>query len=79
MVFLKIFFEKVDLEKNQQTAKKYKNFPGGKELIFCQCQHSLEIIILKDTDCFCSEVCYLAINGDPNKMLHHASLPQGLH
>ena len=31
--FLKEFFEKVDFEKNQQTVKNMKNFPGGKELI----------------------------------------------
>ena len=32
MVFLKEFFTKVDFEKNQQTTKKYENYPGGKEL-----------------------------------------------
>ena len=33
MVFLKEFFEKVDFEKNQQTAKKNtKNFPGGQRV-----------------------------------------------
>ena len=34
MVFLKEFFEKVDFEKNQQTTKNMKIFPGGKELTF---------------------------------------------
>ena len=32
MVFLKEFSEKVDFEKNQQTKKSMKIFPGGKEL-----------------------------------------------
>ena len=32
MAFLKEFFKKVDFEKNQQTTKNMKNFPGGKEL-----------------------------------------------
>ena len=31
MVFLKEFFEKVDFEKNQQTAKNRTNYPVGKE------------------------------------------------
>ena len=31
MVYLKECFEKVDFEKNQQTTKKLKKFPGGKE------------------------------------------------
>ena len=29
---MKEFFEKVDLEKNQQTTESMKNFPGGKEI-----------------------------------------------
>ena len=29
MVFLKEFFEKVDFEKNQETTKSMKNYPGG--------------------------------------------------
>ena len=32
MVFLKEFFKKFDFEKNQQTTKSMKNFPGGKVL-----------------------------------------------
>ena len=56
-----------------------KNFPGGKEVIFCQCQNSLEIIILKDTDYSCSNVCYLAISDDPNKMLYPATPHQSPH
>ena len=31
-IFMNFFFEKVDFEKNQQTAKKKKKFPGSKEL-----------------------------------------------
>ena len=34
MVFLKEFFKKVDFEKNQQTTKSMKTFPGGKEFNF---------------------------------------------
>ena len=33
MVFLKELLEKIDFEKNQQTTKIMKNYPGGKELI----------------------------------------------
>ena len=32
MVFQKEFFEKVDLEKNQQTTQNMTNFQGGREL-----------------------------------------------
>ena len=34
MVFLKEFFEKVDLEKNQHMTKIMQNYPVGKELRF---------------------------------------------
>ena len=33
MVFLKELFEKVDFEKNQQTAKKHENFPRGQSYL----------------------------------------------
>ena len=32
IIFLKEFFEKVDLEKNQQTTKKWKKFPRGQKI-----------------------------------------------
>ena len=37
MVFLKEFFEKFDFEKNQQTTKSLKIFPGGR---LCQVAQS---------------------------------------
>ena len=33
MVFLKIFFKKIDFEKNQQTTKKYEKFPMGQRVL----------------------------------------------
>ena len=32
MVFLRLFFEKVDFEKKQQTTEKQEKYPVGKEL-----------------------------------------------
>ena len=32
MIFLKLFFEKVDFEKNQQTTKKHGNVPMGQRV-----------------------------------------------
>ena len=32
MVFLTEFFEKVEIEKNQQTTKKHENFPRGQRV-----------------------------------------------
>ena len=41
VVFMKEFFEKVDFEKNKQTTKKKKKFPGGSRSSQSDCDINL--------------------------------------